>query len=411
MLPEGWSMTRLGDVLRRESRPVTVSASATYQEIGIRSHCKGIFHKPKVLGKALGEKRVFEVIPEALVLNIVFAWEQAIAVSTSNEIGLIASHRFPMYRPISDLCDVNYLRHYFSTARGKELLETASPGGAGRNKTLGQKNFEDIRVPMPISRSEQTRIADVLTAWDKAIAVRAHLLANSRKRKQALIEILVSGNGPNSSANWRASSVGQLASVTVSSVNKKHEDGERRVLLCNYTDVYHNESITSDLPLMAATASQSEIAKFSVRRGDVLITKDSETPSDIAISSYVADDIPDLVCGYHLAILRADSAQIDPEFLHSYFALRRTRTYFASQANGATRFGLPIAAIQGAPIQFPDIQEQRRIARVIGVVTREIACHERDMDALKAEKSALIQQLLAGHRRVRMAESAKAALT
>jgi len=312
-----------------------------------------------------------------------------------------------MYRPLLDRCDVNYLRHYFSTFRGKELLELASPGGAGRNKTLGQKNFEEIRVPMPISGHEQKRIAATLSAWDDAIATGVRLLANKRKQKQALIESLVGGKENDACANWHTTSIMKLASVTVSSVNKKHQEGELSVQLCNYTDVYHNERITSDLALMAATASKGEIAKFSVRLGDVLITKDSETPSDIAVSSYVAEDIRNLVCGYHLAIIRADTTKVEPEFLHSYFALRLTRSYFASQANGATRFGLPIGAIYNAPIRLPDIQEQRRIAQVITAMTREIACQVGDIHALKMEKRALLQQLLTGKRRVRLPEPAE----
>ncbi|WP_019488072.1 hypothetical protein [Kamptonema formosum] len=67
---------------------------ANYKQIGIRSHGKGIFHKEAVTGRELGNKRVYWVHPNAFVVNIVFAWEQAVALTSSDENGFIASHRF-----------------------------------------------------------------------------------------------------------------------------------------------------------------------------------------------------------------------------------------------------------------------------------------------------------------------------
>lgn len=94
-LPKGWKVTALGSVLNRVTLPVAVDLSREYREIGIRSHGKGIFHKSPVTGESLGDKRVFWVVPDALVLNIVFAWEQAVAVTSSQEAGMIA-HRDQM---------------------------------------------------------------------------------------------------------------------------------------------------------------------------------------------------------------------------------------------------------------------------------------------------------------------------
>ena len=240
------------------------------------------------------------------------------------------------------------------------------------------------------------------------MAATAKLLVNSRRQKQALIESLISGKCrlKGETTSWPLVALKEVASILVSSVDKKHENGERPVSLCNYTDVYYNDHITSDIPFMAATATEGEIAKFSLRRGDVLITKDSETPDDIAISAHVADEIPGLICGYHLAIVRPDLARVDSEFLHGFFGLRRTRAYFTSHANGATRFGLPIHAIEDARLQLPGIAEQRRIAQVVSASTQRIHCLARDLIALKTEKSALMQQLLTGKRRLSFPESA-----
>ncbi|MEI4926853.1 restriction endonuclease subunit S, partial [Klebsiella pneumoniae] len=75
--------------------------------------------------------------------------------------------------------------------------------------------------------------------------------------------------------------------------------------LCNYTDVYYNEFISDDMPFMQATASAHEIEQFTLKKGDVIITKDSEDPSDIGIPAFVPHDMPGVDCGYHLTMIRA----------------------------------------------------------------------------------------------------------
>ena len=119
VLPEGWRAARFGEVLERASTPVQPIPAALYREIGIRSHGKGIFHKDPVKGATLGSKRVFSVVPGCLTVNIVFAWEGAVAVTGPREEGMIASHRFPMYRPKGNASvNVEFLRRFFQTSLG-----------------------------------------------------------------------------------------------------------------------------------------------------------------------------------------------------------------------------------------------------------------------------------------------------
>src|SRR5665647_2747798 len=131
--PSDWTVIELGNLLKRVRNSVEVIPDYEYQEIGIRSHGKGLFYKEPVKGSDLGNKSVFWVEEDCLIINIVFAWEQAVAITTSQERGMIASHRFPMWQPEGKV-DLNYLHKLFLTPLGRHILELASPGGAGRNK-------------------------------------------------------------------------------------------------------------------------------------------------------------------------------------------------------------------------------------------------------------------------------------
>ncbi|ELV8728276.1 restriction endonuclease subunit S [Vibrio fluvialis] len=182
-----WTQERLDYFIERISDPVSVDSQTEYREIGIRSHGKGIFHKESTTGDDIGNKRVFWVKPNALVLNIVFAWERAVAVTSNDENGFIASHRFPMYIPKANRADVNYLLYFFLSPKGEALLNLASPGGAGRNKTLGQSEFMKLKVRLP-SQQEQQKIAQFLQALDSKIAAVSEQIEQTKQFKKGLLQ-------------------------------------------------------------------------------------------------------------------------------------------------------------------------------------------------------------------------------
>lgn len=168
ILPSDWVVCEIRDCLKRVECPVVVKPDETYTQIGIRSHGNGLFYKEPVKGVELGNKAVFWIEPDCFILNIVFAWEQAIGKTTQAEVGMIGSHRFPMYRPVKDRVDIDYLISFFLTKRGTDILEAASPGGAGRNKTLGQDRFLKSKIVLP-PLPEQRKIAAILATQDKVI--------------------------------------------------------------------------------------------------------------------------------------------------------------------------------------------------------------------------------------------------
>ena len=133
-------------------------SASSYAELGIRSFGKGTFHKPTLSGLELGDKRVYRIEPGDLLFSNVFAWEGAVAVAKPDDIDRVGSHRFISCVPHDGLTTAEYLRYYFLTNEGMTKIQDASPGGAGRNRTLGLAKLMDISVPLP---SEDTRNAFV----------------------------------------------------------------------------------------------------------------------------------------------------------------------------------------------------------------------------------------------------------
>jgi len=159
-------------------------------------------------------------------------------------------------------------------------------------------------------------------------------------------------------------------------------------------DVWKNAYISADLPFMEATATDNEIESFLLRPGDVLLTKDSETPEEIAEPSLVRDSIDDLVLGYHLALLRPNPQHVLGSFLAAQLRAPQFRAQFVRVASGATRYGLTLDAVSQAEVWLPGIAEQRRIAEILTAVDDAIEATRAVIDQTRHLKTALLQDLL-----------------
>ena len=232
-----WETTFIGEIVERQEHPVKVDKEVEYREIGIRSHGKGIFHKDPVTGKELGNKRVFDIVPDCLVLNIVFAWERAVAKTTTDEVGMIASHRFPMYKPKDGILDLDYIVRYLISDKGKKILELASPGGAGRNRTLGQKAFMESELPLPCYE-EQKKIAEFFDKIDDVISNVEKELEAYKRLKAGMLQKMFPRNGsrvpevrfPGFTEDWEQRKVSDVANIvgggTPSTNNSEYWDGD-----------------------------------------------------------------------------------------------------------------------------------------------------------------------------------------
>lgn len=149
-------------------RPIEVDPDGTYPEVGVRSFGRGTFHKPSLNGVEVGNKRLFAIREGDLLFNIVFAWEGAVAVAGAADDARVGSHRFLTCVPDPRRATSRFLRFFFLTSEGLKLMGAASPGGAGRNRTLGLKALEAITVPSP-SLDSQLRFDDLQRRADGVI--------------------------------------------------------------------------------------------------------------------------------------------------------------------------------------------------------------------------------------------------
>ena len=167
----------------------------------------------------------------------------------------------------------------------------------------------------------------------------------------------------------------EVAKVEISSVDKKTKENETPVRLCNFTDVYHNWAITSDMAssFMEASANSSEIEKFTIKKGQVAFTKDSETRDDIGIPTYIADDFDNVLLGYHCALITPDESKLSGKYLNAFMHSSYIQKYFENSASGSgQRYTLSLESLESMPLLLPSLEEQKRIGEIFSSLDKKI---------------------------------------
>lgn len=397
ILPADWDVHMLGECLSRVERPVEVKPNELYTQIGIRSHGKGIFYKEPVTGAALGNKSVFWIEPDCFIVNIVFAWEQAIGKTTQSEVGMIGSHRFPMYRPVNDRVDIDYLISYFLTKRGTDILEAASPGGAGRNKTLGQERFLKSKIVLP-PIEEQQKIAAILTTQDRVIELKEKRLAEKQRQKKYLMQQLLTGKKrlPGFSGEWKNIKLCEVLS------ERKEKNVEQNLRICS---VAVQKGVVDQVEHLGRSYAANDTSNYSVAHyGDIIYTK---SPTG------------DFLYGIVKQNLLQETVAVSPlygvftpltfglgYFLHTYFqSAICARNYLLPivQKGAKNTINITNDTFISSKLYLPlDVEEQKAIADTFIAADREIDLLRQDIEQEKQKKKALMQLLLAGIVRVKI---------
>jgi type I restriction enzyme S subunit len=188
---ETWPARKLGELVVPVSRPVPKPENP-YLSIGLRSHGKGTFQRTVEEPDKVMMDTLYRVEEGDLVVNITFAWEGAIAFVPEKDSGGLVSHRFPTYRLKETEVDRGFFRNLIQTKRFVWDLGLISPGGAGRNRVLSQKDFLKQKVHVP-SLGVQERVGEMLEAAYDELRLCEEYLVALEKQKRGLMQKLLTG--------------------------------------------------------------------------------------------------------------------------------------------------------------------------------------------------------------------------
>ncbi|MEL4392126.1 restriction endonuclease subunit S [Shewanella algae] len=294
-----------------------------------------------------------------------------------------------------------YVDYYyqFLISQYKNIREMSNSGG---QENLSGGIVKSIQVPVP-PLSEQKKIAQILSTWDKAITTTEQLLANSQQQKKALMQQLLTGkkrlldkNGVRFSGDWNALNLGEILSKVSNGVTYDAKNVEglpvTRIETISTGKVNFNK--------VGFAPDEENTRRFKLHQGDILYSHINSL-EHIGRVAYFNDARP-LYHGMNLLLLRTGEKH---DSLYIYYLLgselgkKYAKSYAKSAVNQASISTTDVKAFR---FLIPNLPEQQKIAAVLSAADQEISALQQKLDALKQEKKALMQQLLTGKRRVKI---------
>lgn len=365
---KAYPTVRVGDVLRLDRRPVVVEIDREYEEIGVRSFGRGIFHKDSVEGGALNQKRVFRIEPGDLVISNVFAWEGAIAVASEAESGRIGSHRFMTFVPIAESIDTAWASWFFRSEPGIELIRRASPGSAGRNRTLAIKRFEALKIPLP-PIAEQRRVANLLNQAQASSDTVARLTEQAGSMEAALQTALVSTEDTQGAQDWRTVQLGSVMQPVTELVPVDPTSSYR------WTGIYSFGKGLIDRGLLAG-ADTSYTTLTVLREDQVVISKLNGWEGAVAV---VSPAFAGSCVSAEFPTFQLDQAQLLPQFFE---ALAKAPRFWEALNQGARgsmvrRRRISPQEFLRAPVRLPVVDVQVEAVRQLALLKQAAAPRQR----------------------------------
>jgi type I restriction enzyme S subunit len=388
-----WQLKRISDLLEEVSVAVDVDPDSYYEEIGVRSHGKGIFHKELVSGASLGEKRVFHVVPNTLVFNIVFAWEQAVAIVSERESGFIASHRFPMFAEKNGQSYLPFMKEFFLRPQGKALLEMASPGGAGRNKTLGKTAFLKLEALVP-EQTEQVKIADFVSALNKRLDVMrkardlliCYKKATVGKLQDQILRFKPDNTG--SYPDWK-----EVALNEIMFEHKEKSSGAEEVY-----SVSVNKGLVNQIEHLGRSYSSVDTSKYKlVKPGDLVYTKSptGNFPFGIVKQSHATKPV---IVSPLYGVFTPENENLG-FWLHCYFESVENTTNFLKpvvQKGAKNTINVANSAFLSNKLLVPiNREEQQKIADLLRAIVARIELESQRISSLENFRNGILGKLFA----------------
>lgn len=419
-IPEGWQVARLGDIAQVAFSSVDKNTVDGEIPVDLCNYTD-VFYNRQIrpeMGFMSATATQREYSQWSLKQGDVLFTKDS---ETRNEIGIssfvvedmqdvLCGYHLGRARPNPGVLDGQFLSEALGSQLAKKELARIANGTTRFGLTLESTRALPVLLP-PLA--EQRDIANILNAIDEAIESTESSLVATQQLRDSLQDQLLTLGVPGwhsewqeipklgiAPADWQITPLHDVADIAFSSVDKKAMLDEIPVKLCNYTDVFYNRKISSDLDFMTATATPAECSRWKLKRGDVIFTKDSETRDEIGVPAYVAEDIPNLLCGYHLAVARPRVSRVDGAFLMEVLASTKSRQQFARIANGTTRYGLTLDSARAFLIPLPCLVEQRTIVSALFSIDDLIDQTRAEILAAQVLKTSVSDGLLTGRMRM-----------
>ena len=415
MVPKGWEVTRLGACV--DLMQSGLSRKLSNEDIGLPVIRSGNMEDVETNFDDL--KYWYADDPQGADTSIYVLQDEDILVNFINslsQIGKACIYRNKINRPCiyttnllrikaNGKIDNNYLFCQTKTARYDKYVQSITKPAVNQASftTKEFKMFEFLLPPLP----EQRKITQILSTWDKAITTTERLLTNRQQQKKALMQRLLTGKQrfAGFEGEWFYSELINVTEFIKDGTHGTHERLESGILLLAATNISPQGQIIFDGASNISEIEYNKIhAKYQIQKNDVLIT----VVGTIGRSAIVRD-VPTFTLQRSVAIIRTDRSVLSSEYFYVVTHSEHFQSQLKKRANITAQPGVYLGELAKIRIPIPSLDEQQKIASVLSAADAEITTIQNQLDNLKQQKKALMQQLLTGKRRVKVDSPALAA--
>ena len=309
-------------------------------------------------------------------------------IKNKNNVPFLAGLHTVIARPKSGELNVNFSEFLFQSNDFRKQVSILANG----MKVFGVSKdiLSNIVIRYPQNTAEQEKIAEILGTWDSAIEKLTALIAAKRLQKKGLMQKLLTAQIrlPGFTGEWQKVKLGDFLKFQTgfpfdSQFFNQDSDGIRLV---------KNRDLKSDdqVYFYSGKYANTDI----VENGDILVGMDG-------------DFLPCLwKKGMALLNQRVGKIVCKKTLNHSfaYYILFSPLEKIQNETASTTVKHLSHSGVEKASVTIPtDISEQKAIADVLSKADEEIDLLTRKLDLLQSQKKGLMQQLLTGKIRVKVA--------
>lgn len=391
---EDWEQRKLESLFTKYEDKVKTPNSG-YWRLGLRSHCKGTFHTYVDAGNELETAEMNRVQSGNFILNITFAWERALAVTNEEDQDKLVSHRFPQFKPNSDLA-IDFFKHTLMDKRFKHHLELSSPGGAGRNKVLKIADMLKYELLVP-SIKEQNEISSFLNNVDYIITLHQRKLEHLNLKKKALLQKLFPKNGecypelrfPGFTDAWEQRKLSDFVVIRRGLTYKPSDIAENGIRVLRSSNIDEDQFITSNDDVFV---NKDAVNIPFAKNGDILITSANGSNRLVGKHTIISNiAVNSTVHGGFMLLAESKNPLFTDALLSSNWYKRFINTYVAG-GNGAIG-NLSKSDLENQTVVVPSEHEQAKIGQWYDNINQLITLHQRKLDHLQLQKKALLQQM------------------
>ncbi|HFQ5398945.1 TPA: restriction endonuclease subunit S [Vibrio vulnificus] len=299
----------------------------------------------------------------------------------------------------------NYTFQLFQSSR---FFQQVNQNLGATINSINSGNLNQFKFPYP-PLAERKKIAQILSTWDKAIATTEKLIDASKQQKKALMQQLLTGKkrliDPETSkafeGEWEEVKLGDVISLGRGFAFKSSQYADSGTKVVRVTNIASSGHIDLSDCVYVPNEITNEYQKYALRNEDILLVMVGATAGKLG---FVSENILPSLLNQNMWSLRTRNLDKLNQLFLRHIAERIVARYVLTQQGSARGF-FTQSTFELVNFQVPSVEEQQKIASVLTAADKEIELLNAKLAHLKQEKKALMQQLLTGKRRVRVAET------